>query len=1000
MKNFLTLFGLAVVLCTTKAYAEVDKTRIFSTSENTQVEFAPYNLMAEWEFMTPEGEEDEIRVATEFLLSENYEEFTDAATSFPWGCNKMRNSVNGISDEDTEYFDAATTLNEINSDFGGDWGEQVDYDYINSWRTPTYEELDYILNKRPNAAQRRYNLYLWNDGFQGLMLLPDNPSENLQALINQSNVLNGNDLHIGADSSAYFQEEGAIILSYENNGGDNIAEYYWTATGYNVEEGIGNAPHETAMALYIKMDEENGPQIDFVNIERVQSAKVRLVRSAYKVTLVPNVPERGDTAVGYSRGIEDVVYIDAAPKDGFEYYHSYDCSNWDYANENYLHKVGIRLDGAESDTTITAFYRSTNQITLRVETEEIFQDSNVQIQATDELGIATWDYIYDSGYTSVKSGEWTNYDYFNENVEYPDMSHYYVKYGVGDVVNLHTPATIDMEVEVESGQGADGGQIFERKTVTYVFDKWVATLAGEDYITAEQAADTILTFTVTIPEATPEVLDLVVTPLYVLKQEIKSIDELVAITSGLNGYASDEENNSLVELSDVITTNNNVVEMTTNDLYDKEDSELAELPKLSTITGKFTGQFIASEATIKDVLVQMSGSLFENIDAEATVQDLIFDNSAIYITEQSNNWKISEDGDTLFISLLAEEVGGIVDGFALTGRVIICDALQNQFSGENKHIILNIIGELKEGASVNGFFFDYEKLTDNKAVRVREVQPIRMDNGSSGGSCKMASTYSDFGVKKVVLDYNYTEEELTKSTRTFTAEEFASGAVAYWLNYSGPGYTGDYTAKWTQGAKYPVLAKSADNALYGINYTFNGTGYEDYITALPKFANAGSTVTIEYTQKPTSIRFDGKELELGETSVSFTMPAANKSVVITYPTATTYIVKFQTANGVTIKEEIADVTEGETYTASESQLANFEKDGATYKYVSGNEEKVAVKEASQNVISLIFESVVTAVSNIKADQTNDGCIYDLRGVKVTNPSRGIYIQNGQLIIVK
>ena len=49
MKKILTLLGLLVVLCTTKAYAEseIDNRRLFSTSENSRIEIATYNLMAD-----------------------------------------------------------------------------------------------------------------------------------------------------------------------------------------------------------------------------------------------------------------------------------------------------------------------------------------------------------------------------------------------------------------------------------------------------------------------------------------------------------------------------------------------------------------------------------------------------------------------------------------------------------------------------------------------------------------------------------------------------------------------------------------------------------------------------------------------------------------------------------------------------------------------------------------------------------------------------------------
>ena len=44
--------------------------------------------------------------------------------------------------------------------------------------------------------------------------------------------------------------------------------------------------------------------------------------------------------------------------------------------------------------------------------------------------------------------------------------------------------------------------------------------------------------------------------------------------------------------------------------------------------------------------------------------------------------------------------------------------------------------------------------------------------------------------------------------------------------------------------------------------------------------------------------------------------------------------------------------------------------------------------------------VETAIENIESEKKNDGTIYDLQGRQITNPSKGIYILNGQKILIK
>ena len=113
-------------------------------------------------------------------------------------------------------------------------------------------------------------------------------------------------------------------------------------------------------------------------------------------------------------------------------------------------------------------------------------------------------------------------------------------------------------------------------------------------------------------------------------------------------------------------------------------------------------------------------------------------------------------------------------------------------------------------------------------------------------------------------------------------------------------------------------------------------------------------------------------------------------------------INFTLSNGYPLKDaETVEVEIGKEFAATEAQLANIVVDGVTHTYVSGNVAKVAVDTPSSNVITLVFATVkATPVRSIAADKANDGTIYDLRGVKVANPSRGLYIQNGRLILVK
>ncbi|MCR5696286.1 MAG: hypothetical protein K6G73_04835 [Marinilabiliaceae bacterium] len=127
---------------------------------------------------------------------------------------------------------------------------------------------------------------------------------------------------------------------------------------------------------------------------------------------------------------------------------------------------------------------------------------------------------------------------------------------------------------------------------------------------------------------------------------------------------------------------------------------------------------------------------------------------------------------------------------------------------------------------------------------------------------------------------------------------------------------------------------------------------------------------------------------------------------------TTYTIKYVNELGSPldcIDNIVTEINVGEEFTATEAQMAEI-VDGEselTYVYKSGNETKTAVADATENVITLVYElkvepqdpGTVTSVGSVKANAA-EGDIYTLGGVKVVNPTPGLYIQNGKLVRVK
>lgn len=55
--------------------------------------------------------------------------------------------------------------------------------------------------------------------------------------------------------------------------------------------------------------------------------------------------------------------------------------------------------------------------------------------------------------------------------------------------------------------------------------------------------------------------------------------------------------------------------------------------------------------------------------------------------------------------------------------------------------------------------------------------------------------------------------------------------------------------------------------------------------------------------------------------------------------------------------------------------------------------------AGAKVLDLVFGDDPTAIKSVEAEQ-NNGALYNLNGVRVDNPTKGVYIQNGRKVVVK
>ena len=306
---------------------------------------------------------------------------------------------------------------------------------------------------------------------------------------------------------------------------------------------------------------------------------------------------------------------------------------------------------------------------------------------------------------------------------------------------------------------------------------------------------------------------------------------------------------------------------------------LDKLPTVTELTGSIKG------STISNLAARTSG-LFGTVDGNAAVDGLTLNNATLYF-DLNDDEAVTKDENGICLHLLAKENRGSITNFGFKGSIIVDE---NLASGSD--ISICVVDSVRDGASLTGFVYidDLETTGSNKrCITIKQNLGVR---NSPTAKIKMAKQKlrQSGSNKSLDDDFEYAEDELNQSIREFDDDEFASGVVAYWLNFDGPGHTGNYTGRWSQGKSAPIASTTKNgvsNALYAVDY---GTTDISHITSGSKFANNGSTITIYYDETPESITVgDTKLASFGAESVTLTFDhtkAINIKFAAKDPTAT------------------------------------------------------------------------------------------------------------------
>ena len=198
-----------------------------------------------------------------------------------------------------------------------------------------------------------------------------------------------------------------------------------------------------------------------------------------------------------------------------------------------------------------------------------------------------------------------------------------------------------------------------------------------------------------------------------------------------------------------------------------------------------------------------------------------------------------------------------------------------------------------------------------------------------------------------------------------------------------------------------TVSEGIENGTVKVNRTTAFEGDDVYVTATPNEGYKLAAITVK----------DADENEITVTDGKFTMPAKAVTVSATFEAlVVSTINKVATEHGeFTVKVDDAEVTEaaeGTTVTITATPAEGYEVDAIT---VNGADE-AAIEVSAENTFTMPAQAVTVTVTFKMATGINgidnDGVAgekdvyYNLQGVRVANPGKGIYIKNGKKILVK
>lgn len=287
-------------------------------------------------------------------------------------------------------------------------------------------------------------------------------------------------------------------------------------------------------------------------------------------------------------------------------------------------------------------------------------------------------------------------------------------------------------------------------------------------------------------------------------------------------------------------------------------SKLPTWPTVESVAAAFRGN------SVSNLSAKVNG-VFGSVKSGASVSNLVLDDALLIVDPENETFERSEDGRTLYVHAIAGRNHGGLTAVGFAGSVVMPKGAEAY--GVEKYVV-SLVGRQGRTGSVNGFLF-LETLSapQRQLTCLTDCQGVGIDESLAS---KVALRKSPAQQAKAEVQFNPDEQRFRFTSCYFTDEEFASGLVAYWLNFRGVGFSGDYKPLWRQGLRHPEAESNPAKALYKVDYQIDG---ESFMTSAPVFANGGDRVTVSYSRKPVTLTVGGRAVQAGEQSATFSYSA-------------------------------------------------------------------------------------------------------------------------------